>query len=301
MIPYLENKLMDNNKFQGLGTALVTPFLDNGNVDFESLGRLIDVQLEYVDFLCLLGTTAETPVLRDKEKEEIISFALDRIGKRVPVLLGCSSNDTAHLMTDIGKYSKYDVDGFLSVVPYYNKPTQKGIYKHFECVCNSTDLPIIIYNIPGRTGVNISPSTVHDLFNDFENIIGIKEASGNLSQIDSLIMDRPKNFSVLSGDDALTFSIMSLGGNGVISVASNACPALMRTLVSALQNNDLDKAVKAHHLLLPINRLLFKDGNPAGVKALLSIKGMIKNVLRLPLLPAEENTYEALTEFIGVK
>lgn len=295
------NNNMRNNKFRGLGTALVTPFDDTGNVDFEALGRLVDFQLENgVNFLCLLGTTAETPTLCDSEKAEIIEFALGRIAKRVPVLLGCSSNDTAHLVKDIKKYSEYDVDGFLSVVPYYNKPTQKGIYRHFEAVCNSTDKPIVIYNIPGRTGVNVSAETVHDLFRNFGNIIGIKEASGNLPQIDSLISDRPEDFCVLSGDDSLTYPIMSLGGDGVISVASNACPVLMSNLVSALERKDYAAAVGYHHALLPINKLLFKDGNPAGIKALLEIKGMIKNRLRLPLVPVEPDTYEALAKYVNV-
>ena len=290
------------HNFRGVYSALITPFTDIGTVDYQALEKIVDYQIEAgIDGLVPCGTTGESPTLSHEEHDRVIAKTIQYAKGRVPIIAGTGSNATTEAIRLSQHAEDAGADAVLLVNPYYNKPTQKGIYKHFECVCNSTDLPIIIYNIPGRTGVNISPSTVHDLFNDFENIIGIKEASGNLSQIDSLIMDRPKNFSVLSGDDALTFSIMSLGGNGVISVASNACPALMRTLVSALQNNDLDKAVKAHHLLLPINRLLFKDGNPAGVKALLSIKGMIKNVLRLPLLPAEENTYEALTEFIGVK
>lgn len=292
---------MRNNKFRGLGTALVTPFDDNGDVDFEALGRLLDFQLgNGIDFLCLLGTTAETPTLCDTEKTAIIEFALDRIDKRVPVLLGCSSNDTAHLVRDIKRYSEYDVDGFLSVVPYYNKPTQKGIYRHFEAVCNNTDKPIVIYNIPGRTGVNVSAETVHELFRNFDNIIGIKEASGNLPQIDSLISDRPEDFCVLSGDDSLTYPIMSLGGDGVISVASNACPVLMSNLVFALKSKDYSSAVEYHHALLPINKLLFKDGNPAGIKALLEIKGLIRNNLRLPLVPAEPDTYDALAKYMNV-
>lgn len=285
---------MDNN-ITGLGTALITPFDINGNVDFQCLGKLIDFQIENnVDFLCILGTTAETPTLSKEEKDDITRFAIERINKRVPILLGCSSNNTAELAKELEVKSNYDIDAFLTVVPYYNKPTQAGIFAHYRHISQYTDKGIIMYNVPSRTGVNMTAQTALKISYECDNIIGIKEASGNIHQVDEIIEEKKDGFTILSGDDALTFPVMTLGADGVISVLANCQPRLFAEMIHLAKNKEYGKALQIHRKLFKLYDLLFKDGNPAGVKAALNIEGYVENVLRLPLVPVSEETYNQI-------
>ncbi len=283
------------NSITGLGTALVTPFDNDGNIDYDSFGKLIDFQIENkIDFLCVLGTTAETPTLSKAEKDEITRFAIERIDRRVPILLGCSSNNTLELAHVLEKKSNLDVDAFLTVVPYYNKPTQAGIAAHYKHLSQFTDKGIIMYNVPSRTGVNMTAQTALEVSRECSNIIGIKEASGNIHQVDEIIEYKKEGFTVLSGDDALTFPVMTLGADGVVSVVANCQPALFAQLVHYAKNREYDKALQIHRRLFKLYELLFKEGNPAGVKAALNIEGIVKNILRLPLVPVSESTYDQI-------
>lgn len=287
------------NKITGLGTALITPFNQNEEVDYECLGNLIEFQIENnVDFLCVLGTTAETPTLTAKEKEQIIEFSIEKINHRVPILLGCSSNNTKELAKEIKEKSKYDIDALLSVVPYYNKPTQQGIYSHYKYISEHTDKGIIMYNVPSRTGVNMSAETALKISYDCKNIIGVKEASGNIHQADEIIENKREGFTVLSGDDALTYPVLTLGADGAISVIANCLPKLFAEMIHSARNNDLNNSLRIHRKLFRLYDLLFKDGNPAGVKAALNIKGKTNNILRLPLVPVSDSTYGQIKDFI---
>lgn len=284
-----------NNNITGLGTALITPFDNKGNVDFKCLEKLIDFQIDNnADFLCILGTTAETPTLSKEEKDDITKFAIEKINKRVPILLGCSSNNTAELAKEMEIKSNYDVDAFLTVVPYYNKPTQAGIFAHYKHLSQYTDKGIIMYNVPSRTGVNMTAQTALKISYECENIIGIKEASGNIHQVDEIIEEKKDGFTILSGDDALTYPVMTLGADGVISVLANCEPKLFAEMVHLAKNMEFDKALLIHRKLFKLYDLLFKDGNPAGVKAALNIRNMVENVLRLPLVPVSEETYSQI-------
>lgn len=286
-----------NNNITGLGTALITPFTPEGKVDFQCLDRLIDFQIENnVDFLCILGTTAETPVLSDTEKDKIVRFAIDKINRRVPIVLGCSSNNTLELAKELERKSSYDIDAFLSVVPYYNKPTQAGIYAHYNHISQYTDKGIIMYNVPSRTGVNMTAQTALKISYDCENIIGVKEASGNIHQVDEIIEYKKQGFTILSGDDALTYPVMTLGADGVISVIANCQPGLFAEMVHLAKMKEYDKALLIHRKLFKLYDLLFKEGNPAGVKAALNIKGLTENVLRLPLVPVSDETYNQIRD-----
>ena len=277
---------------KGLGTALVTPFRPDGDIDFDSLGRLIDYQIEGgVDFLCVLGTTAETATMSDDEKRQVIEYCISKIDRRVPILLGCSGNNTHALAKEISQYSKFDVDALLSVVPYYNKPTQDGIVKHYEYISGCTDKGIVMYNVPSRTGVNMTSETTLRIASDCKNVIAVKEASGNIRQVNEILKYRRSDFAVLSGDDFLAFPLMTLGADGVISVVANSEPHLFAKMVHSLQSRDMDTALGIHNSLLELYKLLFDDGNPAGIKAALNSKGMIDNVLRLPLVPVHAETY----------
>lgn len=283
------------NKIKGLGTALITPFNQDKKVDFDKLGNLIEFQISNnVDFLCILGTTAETPTLSEEEKNEITKFSIEKINKRVPILLGCSCNNTIKLAHDIEKYSQYDIDAFLSVVPYYNKPTQEGIYEHYKYISEHTDKGIIMYNVPSRTGVNMTAQTVLKISYDCKNIIGVKEASGNIHQVDEIIENKKNDFSILSGDDALTYPVLTLGADGVISVIANCEPKMFAQLVHYAKEGDYKSSLIIHRELFKLYELLFRDGNPAGVKAALTIKGYIENILRLPLVPVRESTFEEI-------
>ena len=286
---------MIQNKLRGMGVALVTPFDEEGNVDFEALVKLVDYQLENgTDFLCVLGTTAETPTLSKEEKDQVKRCVIERVNGSVPILLGVGSNNTQAVVETVKNEDMTGVDALLVVVPYYNKPSQEGIYQHYKAVAEATTLPIVLYNVPGRTGVNMTAETTLRLARDFENIVAIKEASGNITQMDEILKNKPEGFDLISGDDGVTYPLVSLGAVGVISVLGNAFPAEFGKMTRLALEGDYAQALTIHHQFTEMYRLLFVDGNPAGAKALLSMMGMMKNKLRLPLVPARDVTCEQL-------
>ena len=287
---------MRETRLKGMGVALITPFKEDGSVDYDALLRLVDYQLENgTDFLCVLGTTAETPTLTKEEKEKVKRTIIDRVDGRLPILLGVGSNSTQAVVNSVKNDDMTGVDALLVVVPYYNKPSQEGIYQHYKAVAEATELPIVLYNVPGRTGVNMTAETTLRLANDFENIVAIKEASGNIAQMDEIIKNKPEGFDVISGDDGITFPLITLGAVGVISVLGNAFPREFSRMTQLALEGDYANALLIHHKFAEMCNLLFVDGNPAGVKAMLGIMGMIENKLRLPLVPARQVTCEKLS------
>ena len=287
---------MIETRLKGMGVALITPFKEDGSVDYDALLRLVDYQLENgTDFLCVLGTTAETPTLTKEEKEKVKRTVIDRVNGRLPILLGVGSNSTQAVVDSVKNDDMTGVDALLVVVPYYNKPSQEGIYQHYKAVAEATDLPIVLYNVPGRTGVNMTAETTLRLANDFENIVAIKEASGNIAQMDEIIKNKPEGFDVISGDDGITFPLITLGAVGVISVLGNAFPREFSRMTHLALEGDYVNSLPIHHQFAEMCNLLFVDGNPAGVKAMLSIMGMVENKLRLPLVPARQITCEKLS------
>lgn len=288
---------MGNNSFRGLGIALVTPFHQDGTIDYERLGQLVDFQIDGgIDFLCVLGTTAETPTLTGAEQQQVIDFVADKVAGRVPILIGCSSNCTATAIEKLKNIRFTGAGAILSAVPYYNKPSQEGIYQHFKAIAEASPLPIILYNIPGRTGVNMTVETTLRLANDFKNIIGIKEASGNVEQICEILRRRPEGFTVLSGDDSITLDLMKNGAEGVISVIGNALPSTFSSLIHFAEEKRYEMAQEIQTRLAPVYGLLFKEGNPCGIKALLNAKNRVENVLRLPMVPVSQSTYNEIEE-----
>ncbi|MBR6629627.1 MAG: 4-hydroxy-tetrahydrodipicolinate synthase [Bacteroidaceae bacterium] len=284
----------------GLGVALVTPFKGDGSVDYEALARLVDTQLACgTDFLCVLGTTAETPTLTAEEQRQVCRTIMERNAGRLPILLGVGGNCTQAIVDRLSNDAMEGVDAILSVVPYYNKPTQAGMYAHFAAIAESTDLPVILYNVPGRTGVNMLPETTLRLAADFKNIVGIKEASGNLEQIEQIISNRPAGFKVFSGDDGITLPLIRSGADGVISVIGNAFAPEFAQLVHDAMRGDYAEAEAMDERLRQMYELLFLDGNPAGVKAVLHLRGMMENRLRLPLVPASDTTTEQIRNFLA--
>ena len=278
-----------------MGVALITPFKEDGSVDYEALLRLVDYQLQNgTDFLCVLGTTAETPTLSKEEKEKVKRTVIDRVNGRIPILLGVGSNSTLAVVDSVKNDDMTGVDALLVVVPYYNKPSQEGIYQHYKAVAEATELPIVLYNVPGRTGVNMTAETTLRLARDFENIVAIKEASGNITQMDDIIKNKPEDFDVISGDDGITFPLITLGAVGVISVIGNAFPREFSRMTRLALQGDYNNALTIHHKFTELFSLLFVDGNPAGVKAMLNMMGMIENKLRLPLVPTRITTYEKM-------
>lgn len=291
---------MMRQRLTGMGVALVTPFTENGDIDFTALERLVQMHIDAgTAFLCVLGTTAETPTLTAEEKREIRKRVIKQVAGRLPIMVGIGGNCTRAVVEEIKNEDLTGVDAILSVAPYYNRPSQEGIYLHYKAISEATSLPIYMYNVPGRTGVNILPSTVVRVANDCPNIVGYKAASGDMEQIKELIATKPENFDVFSGDDALTFDIMSAGGVGVISVFGNAFPREMTQLVAAVQESRIDDARLMNESLKELFRLIFVDGNPSGVKALMNIQGRLENVLRLPLVPAREETCRLLKQAIA--
>ena len=287
---------MRETRLKGMGVALITPFKEDGSVDYDALLRLVDYQLENgTDFLCVLGTTAETPTLTKEEKEKVKRTIINRVDGRLPILLGVGSNSTQAVVDSVKNDDMTGVDALLVVVPYYNKPSQEGIYQHYKAVAEATELPIVLYNVPGRTGVNMTAETTLRLANDFENIVAIKEASGNIAQMDEIIKNKPEGFDVISGDDGITFPLITLGAVGVISVLGNAFPREFSRMTQLALEGDYANALPIHHKFAEMCNLLFVDGNPAGVKAMLGIMGMIENKLRLPLVPARQVTCEKLS------
>lgn len=282
-----------------MGVALVTPFNEDGSVDYQSLMRLVEYQIQNgVDFLCVLGTTAETPTLTADEKKEIKRRVVERVNGRVPILLGVGSNCTQTVVDTLRNDDMTGVDAVLVAVPYYNKPSQEGIYQHYKAIAGATQLPVVLYNVPGRTGVNMTAETTLRLARDFDNIVAIKEASGNITQMDDIIKNKPENFDVISGDDGITFPLITLGAVGVISVIGNAFPREFSRMTRLALAGDYANSLTIHHKFTELFKLLFVDGNPAGVKAMLSMMGMIKNRLRLPLVPTRITTYEQMRRIL---
>lgn len=285
--------------FTGTGVALITPFQQDGSVDYNALGNIIDTTIDGgVDFLVALGTTAETPTLSKEEKLSILNYIIKHNNKRKPIVVGLGGNNTQELLATFDTYPMDQVAGILSVVPYYNKPSQEGIYQHFKAIAQATDLPIILYNVPGRTVTNMLPSTAIRLATEFKNIVAIKEASGNIAQGMELVQQAPAHFSVLSGDDNLILAQAAVGFKGVISVAANCFPKLFTNMVNAALNNDFVTARLHHYKLLKGIDLLFAEGNPTGVKYVLHTQRLCENVLRLPLIPASENLSNELHQYL---
>lgn len=290
---------MTHNIFKGLGIALITPFMEDGSVDYKALIRLIEYQLDNgVDFFCILATTGETPTLTADEKQKIKDLVVNIVGGRVPILMGCGGYNTAAIVEELQTRDFKGVDGILSVCPYYNKPSQEGLYQHFKTIAANTSLPVVLYNVPGRTGVNMKAETTVRLAHDCQNIVAIKEASGNLEQVDEIIKNKPKDFDVISGDDALTFPMISCGAVGVISVIGNALPREFSKMIRLQMRGEYDGARKIHHRFTDLFSLLFVDGNPAGVKAMLHEMGYIENILRLPLVPTRISTLQRMSEIM---
>ena len=290
---------MARNIFKGLGIALVTPFTADGQVDYKSLKRLLEYQIDNgADFLCILATTGETPCLTQQEKDNITQLVKDVNHGRLPILKGCGGNNTAAIVEELKNSDWTGIDGILSVCPYYNKPSQEGLYQHFKAIAEASPLPVVLYNVPGRTGINLKPETTVRLANDCENIVAIKEASGSLEQVDEIIKNKPKRFDVISGDDALTFSMVASGAAGVISVIGNALPKEFSRMIRLECRGEYEPARKIHHAFTELYSLLFVDGNPAGVKALLHEMGFIENQLRLPLVPTKVSTLQKMAEIL---
>ena len=290
---------MVENIFRGLGIALVTPFTSSGEIDYPSLEKLIEYQLANgADFLCILATTGETPCLSVEERVSIKQFVVEKVAGRVPILMGCGGNNTLALIEEIRNTNFSGIDGLLSVCPYYNKPSQEGLYRHFMKIAEESPLPVVLYNVPGRTGVNLKAETTVRLANDAPNIVAIKEASGNLEQVDQIIKNKPAGFDVLSGDDALTFSMVASGAAGAISVIGNALPKEVSRMIRLEFGGEYEPARRIHHMFTELYSLLFVDGNPAGVKALLSEMGFIENELRLPLVPTRITTMQKMADIL---
>ena len=290
---------MARNIFKGLGVALITPFTSDGNVDYKSLTRLVEYQIDNgADFLCILATTSEAPCLSAEEKEKVKQLVIEVNRGRLPLLMGCGGNNTKAIVEELKNSDWRGIDGVLSVCPYYNKPSQEGLYQHFKAIAEASPLPVVLYNVPGRTGVNLKEETTVRLANDCENIIAIKEASGSLEQVDEIIKNKPARFDVISGDDALTFSMVASGAAGSISVIGNALPKEVSRMIRLEFKGEYEAARTIHHRFTELYSLLFIDGNPAGVKALLHEMGFIENVLRLPLVPTRITTLQKMTEIL---
>lgn len=290
---------MAQNIFKGLGIALITPFKNNEEVDYQSLERLVTYQLDNgADFFCILATTGETPCLTWEEKNNITELVKRVVKGRVPILKGCGGNNTRAVVEEIKNTDWSGIDGILSICPYYNKPSQEGLYQHFKAIAKDSPRPIVIYNVPGRTGINMKAETTVRIARDFPNVFAIKEASGSLEQVDEIIKNKPQNFDVISGDDALTFPMIASGAAGVISVIGNALPREFSRMIRLEFNGEYEPARKIHHKFTELYKLLFVDGNPAGVKALLNDMNMIENVLRLPLVPTKIETKQKMSEIV---
>lgn len=290
---------MSPQKLRGMGVALTTPFLQDGSIDYDTLDFHLDYLIDgNTDYIVALGTTAETPTLTHDEKKQLALHILDHVAGRCPLVLGIGGNSTAAVIDEIHHTDRLEeFDAILSVVPYYNKPVQEGMYRHFAAIAKASPIPVVLYNIPGRTGVNMNIDTIIRLAKDFpDKIIGVKEASGNMEQAQNVITRRPKGFLVLSGDDSLAHSMIRLGGDGVISVLGNAYPAQFTEMIhKSLDEETVEEASLLHQKFSALYSLLFKDGNPAGIKCLLHILfPRYQEVLRLPLIPATDTTRKGL-------
>ena len=284
-----------SKSFHGAGVALITPFRVDRTIDFEGLGKVVDSQMDNrMDYLVVLGTTAETATLNSTEKQQIIDYVCNRVKGRIPIVVGIGSNNTHIVIDDMRSLDLSKADAILSVVPYYSKPTQEGIFQHFLSIIEASPLPLILYNVPGRTVVGMTAETTLRIARASDKVIATKEASGNFGEITKILRDKPKAFSVISGDDSLLLPMMAIGGAGVISVAANAVPGAIASLTHLALNGEFKQAAELHLRLQTMFDALFIDGNPAGVKAALHSTGTIDNILRLPLIPVNESTYKIL-------
>ena len=289
--------------FKGLGVALVTPFKTDGQIDFDSLKNIVDNLITNgVDHLCVLGTTAETPTLTESERLQVIKFVIKQNAGRIPIMVGCSSNCTASVLENIHNYELDGVDGILSAVPFYNKPSQEGIYRHFAEIAKATKKPLILYNVPGRTGVNMTAETTLRIAREFKNVIGIKEASGKMDQVKEILSGAPDGFHVIIGDDSLAMDAISAGAAGVISVIGNAIPKRYSELIHLTMQGRVAEAEVIQKQLSPLYGLLFKEGSPCGVKDLMANRGLLQNVMRLPLVPVSKTLHEDIVKgFSGIE
>ena len=288
------------NKFKGTGVALVTPFRKEGEVDFNALQKLVEFQIENgVNYLVVQGTTGESVTLTDEEKVSVLEYIIDVTKNRVPIVLGVGGNNTSNVVQQIKKFNSYRIDAYLSVSPYYNKPSQSGIVAHYGQIAKATDKPIILYNVPGRTGSNMTAESTLTLANTYANIIAVKEASGNLEQIMEIIKNKPRDFLVISGDDALTLPHIACGGDGVISVVANAFPKRFSSMVDYALKGDLEKAKPLHYELFPIIQQLFADGNPGGIKYVLKLISIGEDHMRLPLVNINDEVAKKLYELVA--
>ncbi|MDG2139600.1 MAG: 4-hydroxy-tetrahydrodipicolinate synthase [Flavobacteriales bacterium] len=284
----------------GTGVALITPFNNNSSIDFKSLANLIEHVINGgVDFLVILGTTAETTSLSVEEKKEVINFIIEKNKRRLPLVLGIGGNNTDKVIKEILSTDLSSFAAILSVTPYYNKPSQEGLYSHYKEISQASPIPIILYNVPSRTGVNMSANITLRLANNFSNIIAIKEASGDLKQINQILDEKPASFNVLSGDDALTLEMINSGASGVISVIGQSHPQEFSDMVSAGLDNDKLKANKIHNDLFGLYHFLYSEGNPSGIKALLSLMDLCENNLRLPLVPISNSLHNEFKQYIN--
>ena len=287
---------MKTNIFKGTGIALITPFKADFSVDYEALKRIVNHVIDHgADFLVVLGTTSEAPTLTADERNLVINTILTANNGRLPIMLGMGSNNTQGLIEAIKSINFKNIQGILSVVPFYNKPNQRGMKAHFEAIADASPVPVVVYNVPGRVGVNLQAATCVELAKH-PNIIAVKEASGNLQQIMEILRDKPIDFDVLSGDDGITQPLMALGAQGVISVAANAYTKPFSRMMHAMKEGRTDEALRLHYFILRMNQLIFADGNPAGIKCLMSRMGLCQNVLRLPLVKANEKVEADIIE-----
>lgn len=291
---------MDKMYFHGLGVALVTPFTENGAVDFAAVAKIVDNLVEGgVDYILVLGTTGETPTLTTDERKALIRFVRERVAGRVQLMVGVGGNCTRDVVATLRTWDLSGYDAILSVNPYYNKPNQEGLYQHFKAIAEASPLPIMLYNIPGRTGVNMTPETIARLAKDFPNIIGVKEASGNLEQMERVKALTPSDFLLISGDDGLTVEVIKRGGVGVISVLANAYPAETKEIVTLALLNKIEEAEQKIQALDGIISALFEEGNPVGIKTALHLKGVCSNTMRLPLVSGSESLQAKMKNLIA--
>ena len=294
---------MSEINLKGIGVALITPFKKDKSVDFDALGRLVDYQIDGgIDYLVAFGTTAETPTLTRDERTEVVRFIIEKNNNRLPIVVGVGSNNTAEIVHELKVSYFSNISAVLSVTPYYNKPNQEGLFQHYRALSEVSPRPIILYNVPGRTGVNMEAETTLRLAKSCPNIVAIKEASGKMDQIRQIIDNRPEGFSVISGDDGIAFDLIKAGGEGVISVLGNALPKEFSEMIHHALAGDFNKAEAENARFVEAIKLLFKDGNPAGVKCMLSEMGYIENELRLPLVAAcDETKQEVIEELSSLK
>ncbi|MCL2042253.1 MAG: 4-hydroxy-tetrahydrodipicolinate synthase [Bacteroidales bacterium] len=293
---------MTKHKFSGTGVALITPFKSNKEIDYQSLEKIINHVIDNgIDYIVTLGTTGETPTLSPAEKQEVARFTVQTVAQRTPIVVGIGSNNTAETINAIRNFDLQGIDGILSITPYYNKPNQEGIYQHYKAIGEASPLPVIAYNVPGRTGVNMTAETTLRIAADCPNIVAIKEASGNLTQIMQILQNRPEHFLVLSGDDSLTYPMMALGADGVISVAAQAVPKTFSDMVHFALDGEFAAARQNHYQVLDLMEALFADGSPAGVKTALHLSGLCENELRLPLVPVNEKVFKLIQHLVNVK